>query len=278
MNFWNIEDEINFFYKSLNLFDVEQLFYKIKDRYFAYIPKRINFHYTLQSRNSIIGNYTEKWVKDFLAPIAKENNLYCLNGVVCEELGLNKNSPADVAFCKTNEKIQKAENIKAIFEVKMSIVNNYEFENNKIKFAGDLTTHKAIPSLLRSDSMLKAIGKCVNIRLKNERSFIPLFVIGNTYISKNYLSSVDLLKKRGIIQGFINLFPDITPNKVFQSPLKGFVTFTNYKELKKYIEKFLVEDYVYFSKAIKRKDLLILFENNNSKLEIFLKELREFND
>ena len=273
MNFWNEEIEKEFFKIALNMGSHEKVFYKIDNNFLAYIPKRINFHSTLQSRNALIGTFTEKWVKNFLTPIAKENNLYCINGVICEELGLSSRSPADIAFCKTNEKIQKQENIRAIFEVKMSIVNNYQYKDDKIKLIGNLTTHKGNPSLLRSDSMLKAIGKCVNIRLKNTKNFIPLFVIGNTYISDNYISTVDLLKQRGIIQGFINLYPSISPEKMLKSPLKGFITFQKYEELKNYIVSYLNKDIVYISKAISKNRLSYLLKQINNDVEEFLKEI-----
>ncbi len=48
----------------------------------------------------------------------------------------------------------------------MSIVSNYKFtQPNKVEFIGDYKQHKGNPSLLRSDSMLKAIGKSINIRV-----------------------------------------------------------------------------------------------------------------
>jgi len=275
LNFWDKDIEKKFFRDSLKISSLEKIFYKINEKYLAYIPKKVNFHSTLQSRNALIGNFTEKWVKDFLTPIAKENNLYCINGVICEELGLNNKTPADIAFCKTNEKIQKQENIKAIFEVKMSIVNNYEYDNGKIKFIGDLTTHKGNPSLLRSDSVLKAIGKCVNIRLKNTKNFIPLFVLGNTYISKHYQKDVDLLKQRGIIQGFINLYPSITPCKILNTPFRGFLTFFKYEELKSYLINFLNKDIVYISKAISKNKLKSLIKVD---VERFLSLLKEIDD
>lgn len=40
--------------------------------------------------------------------MARKFNLYAVNGVVCEELGLIKSSRADLAFCTTNENYQKS--------------------------------------------------------------------------------------------------------------------------------------------------------------------------
>ncbi len=131
MNFWNIDTEKRFFTEAIkNFASPEQLFYKLTDGYFAYVPKGKSAEkQTLQSRNSLIGQYTEKWSRDFFQPIAKSLGLYAVNSVVCPELGLSAQSDADLAFCKTNDTRQKAENIKLLFEIKMSIVNNYKYDS-----------------------------------------------------------------------------------------------------------------------------------------------------
>jgi len=49
------------------------------------------------SRNSLIGQYTEKWCKDFFQPIAKQLGLFSVNSVVCSELGLSTQSDSDLA-------------------------------------------------------------------------------------------------------------------------------------------------------------------------------------
>ncbi|HHS95033.1 MAG TPA: hypothetical protein ENJ45_00465, partial [Phaeodactylibacter sp.] len=125
--------------------------------------------------------------------------------VVCPELGLTTQSDADLAFCSTNDKHQKAENIKLLFEIKMSIVNNYKYEDGQVSFVGDYKTHKGTPSTLRSDSMLRAIGKSINIRVSGiESTKIPIIILGNSPITKNYAKKVDFLKKAEIIQSFIS--------------------------------------------------------------------------
>ena len=74
MKFWDIEFEKNFFSEALkNFASPEQLFYKLKDGYYAYIPKTMHSQgQTLQSRNSLIGQFTEKWSKDFFQPVANK--------------------------------------------------------------------------------------------------------------------------------------------------------------------------------------------------------------
>lgn len=121
---WTKEQEIDFFTKSLEIASPEQLFYTTKDKkYYAYWPKSYKgTKTTLQSRNAFIGAYTEKWSQEILKDIAKELNAHAVRNVVCEELELTKDSPADVAICKTDSVIQKSSNILAVFEVKMSII------------------------------------------------------------------------------------------------------------------------------------------------------------
>ena len=108
---------------------------------------------TLQSRNSLIGSYTEKWVTDLFSEIAKAVDGYSVQGVVCEEIGLTNQSPADVAICKTKNIIQKPQNILMIVEVKMSVVWNWEFiaKNKDLVCIGNYKTHQGNPGLLRSE-------------------------------------------------------------------------------------------------------------------------------
>ncbi len=74
----------------------------------------------------------------------------------------------DVAICKTDSIVQGPENIIAIFEVKMSVVWNWELFNigskHSLKCVGDFRTHRGNPGLLRSDSILKAIGKSTIVK------------------------------------------------------------------------------------------------------------------
>lgn len=78
MILWNNETEIKFFTEALkNFASPEQLFYTLQGGYFAYVPKGSDAEgQTLQSRNSLIGQFTEKWSKTLFEPIAKELGLY----------------------------------------------------------------------------------------------------------------------------------------------------------------------------------------------------------
>ena len=260
MNFWNTVDEIRFFKEALKSFaSPGQLFYKLADGHFAYAPKgKTTEGQTLQSRNSLIGQYTERWCKDFFQPIAKKMGLYAVNSAVCPELGLTHSTDADVAFCTTNDINQSTENIKLIFEVKMSIVNNYSYDTvgNKIKFEGDYTTHKGNPSTLRSDSMLKAIGKSINIRVSDiASSKIPILILGNSPITKSYEKKVDFLKQSGVIQGFVSLYPNPSSSGIKETQHKGFQTFENYSLLEKFITDLITSDMNFFSSMLPKKKL-----------------------
>ena len=287
---WTKEQEIDFFTKSLELASPEQLFYTTENgEYFAYWPRDYKgFKTTLQSRNAFIGAYTEKWCQEVLQPIAKELNVYVLRNVICEQLELTKLSPADIALCKTNSVIQKPEDIIAIFEVKMSIVWNWQLcpEKFSLKCLGDYKTHSGTPSLLRSDSMLKAIGKSMTIRISTlEAAKIPIIILGNTPINKSYYTKVDNLKNYGIIQGFWSLNPlDNNDENINVTPKKGFRRFDTFFDFRDKLLAILEEDLMFFG-GMKPKDNLgkfIEIANNEdtyeNKAEKFLNLVRESDD
>lgn len=182
--------------------------------------------------------------------IVEEKGLYVIQGAQCPEIGLSNNSPADVVISTENKTKLKPDEIKVIFEVKMSLVWNWQFKENEIIEFGDFKTHQGQPGLLRSDSTLKAIGKCINIRVSDYQSAqIPLIVIGNTPIKKSYYSKVDHLKKAGIIQGFwsINPKPLNKENTIKNTLEKGFIRFDSKNELKINLNKLFDEELNFFS-------------------------------
>jgi len=260
---WKKEQEKDFFIKSLEFATLEQLFYVTKDKkYLAYWPKNYDgVKTTLQSRNSLIGSYTEKWSTDLFSEIAKDVGGYSVHGVISEEIGLTNQSPADVAICKTKDVIQKPQNILMIVEVKMSVVWNWEFiaKNKDLVCIGDYKTHQGNPGLLRSDTMLKSIGKSINIRVSSfSASKIPIIIIGNTPITKSYYEKVDYLKRNGIIQGFWSINPSPLDNNgenIKSTSHKGFYRFDDYEELKQNVLNLLKEEREFFSSMQTRKKL-----------------------
>ena len=288
---WNQEQEKLFFIKSLEVASTEQLFYITEDhRYVAYWPRKYSDKKTtLQSRNAIIGTYTERWVADLMNEIANEVGGFAVNGVISESIGLSNRSPADVAICRTKDKIQDPKDILTIIEVKMSIVWNWEFDpiENTLTCLGDYRTHQGNPGLLRSDSILKAIGKSINIRVSGfEASKIPIIIIGNTPITKTYYEKVDYLKRNGIIQGFWSINPKPVDNGENKKTTKfnGFYRFDTYEELEQSALDLLKEEREFFSGMRTRKKLGEFIEIANEeptyegKAQKFLDLLRRSED
>jgi glycosyltransferase involved in cell wall biosynthesis len=159
---------------------------------------------------------------------------------VCEELSLPSKSNADVIISTKDNKIQNPEDILMVFEVKMSIVNNWKFrpQTNQISYIGNLDSHKGNPSLLRSDSMLKAIGKSLNVRISHTLARkIPIVIVGNTPVSRSYIDKISRLKQMGFIQGFWNL--GSTPSNI--------TSFNSYQELHEQVSQLLDTNLNFFS-------------------------------
>lgn len=268
---WNNDIEISFFTEAIrNGSTATQLFYNLESGHFAYVPKRCDAEgQTLQSRNSLIGSFTENWCRDLFSPIARHFNLYAVNGVICDELSLTRQSSADLAFCTTDSNIQVANNIKIIFEIKMSVVSNYRFTApNTITYVGDYKSHKGNPSLLRSDSMLKAIGKAINIRVSGLASTkIPIIVLGNSPITDSYTHKVDFLKQSGVTQGFWSLNPAPTATTfINESNHLGFLTIPDEISLREKIGNILATEMNYFSSMISKEELGRFIETSNAEL------------
>ncbi len=269
---WSKDTELLFFKESRKIVSDEQLFYVTDDnRYVAYWPNDYKGKKsTLQSRNSLIGNFTEKWTANLIRELLANSELYVLQNVQCEEIGLNYRSPADIVIATKNDNILKPKDIKLIFEVKMSLVWNWELnkDDNSITELGNYKTHQGSPSLLRSDSILKAIRKCINIRVSNNAaSKIPLIIIGNTPITETSSQKMDYLKNAGIIQGVwsINSKPLGSENTLKNTKSNGFIRFDNKNELKNEILKNIDNDKNFFSSMKSTEELGKIIENADKK-------------
>ncbi|MDK2880114.1 MAG: hypothetical protein PWR06_2830 [Thermoanaerobacteraceae bacterium] len=288
MQLWDKDVERKFFEESLKIATPEQLFYVTENNeYVAYWPKGYKGKKsTLQSRNSFIGTFTEKWISDLMNKIVIEKGLFATTGVVCPEIELTESSPADVAITVEKGKNQKAEGILLIIEVKMSIVWNWKYindakEGQKLVCIGDFQTHQGNPGLLRSDSMLKAIGKSINIRVSsNKASKIPIIVITNTPITNSYYEKVDNIKKAGVIQGFFSVNPkpmDGLDNSLKQTEGKGYYKFDSFNEIRGYINSILQSEINFFSGMKNKEEIGRIIEIANKedsyekKGEAFLK-------
>jgi len=274
-NLWTKENEIDFFTKSLQIATPEKLFYLTENgRYLAYWPKGYKGKKTtLQSRNAFIGAYTEKRSQEVLNKMAKKLDAYALRSVICEELELTKASPADIAICKTNSVFQEPENIIAIFEVKMSIVWNWELlkdnSNYSLKCVGDYRTHQGNPGMLRSDTMLKAIGKSISVRVSAiESARIPIIILGNTPVTKSYYKKVDNLRRYGIIQGFWSLNPNPLDNNgenIKSTRGRGFYRFDSFSEFKNHVFELLNEEREFFAGMRTKRELGKIIESANKE-------------
>ena len=150
---------------------------------------------------------------------------------------------------------------------------------------GDFKTHKGNPGLLRSGSMLKAIGKSINIRVSSHSaSQIPIIILGNTPITESYIKKVDHLLNAGIIQGFWSVNPnplDNNGNNLKRTPENGFVRMDSYNELELNLVDLLSRKREFFSSMKSHKELGKIIEIANRepdferKAEKFLKLIRE---
>jgi hypothetical protein len=248
---WTIQDEIQFFKSAQSISDIDRVMYLIDNDYYAFAPHRKRLqNSTIQSRNGLIGKYTEKWCKVLFSSIAKKLNLYPVTGVVCPEIGLTQRSSADLALCTKNSTTLVPSEIKIIFEIKMGIINNYHYSSftKKIDYIGDYFSHSGNPSLLRSDSMLKAIGKSLNIRICESSKQIPIIILGNSPITESYTSKVDNLRTSGVIQHFLSLYPNPTNNAhIMRTKGDGFITIHSIDELEIIIYSILSKQLNYFS-------------------------------
>jgi len=276
---WTKDIEVDFFKKSLEVASPEKLFYTTEDnKYYAYWPKNYKGKKTtLQSRNAFIGAYTEKWAQELLKDTAKELDAFVVRSIICDEIELSNKSPGDIAICRKDSRVQKAEDILALFEVKMSIVWNWEYHeddpNEPFVCLGDYKTHQGNPGMLRSDSMLKAIGKSISVRIASLSSAgIPIIILGNTPVTQSYYAKVDNLKKYGIIQGFWSLNPSPLDNNgenIKHTPDNGFIRFDSFMEFHESILSLLKEERTFFAGMKTRKELgeIIAIANREESYE-----------
>lgn len=305
---WNKEQEARFFSQAKEFANSEQLFYVADDgSHYAYWPKSYKgTKTTLQSRNAFIGNYTEKWTADLLKDFIQSRGYYVVQGAKCNEIGLIERSPADLAVCQTKSIYQKPEDIILIIEVKMSIVWNWQLitkdGDEKLICIGNYKTHQGNPGLLRSDTMLKAIGKSINIRVSSTKSSrIPILILGNTPITNNYYDKVDHLKLSGVIQGFWSVNPnplaesgatqglwsvkhdilDDIEGNIKSTNRLGFYRFDTHEELLIRLNELLQEEGEFFSGMRTRKELGEIIEiadretSYEKKAQRFLELLKE---
>lgn len=243
---WTKGDEVSFFRWAIPQYGIGQLFYPLGDgRQVAYIPRNVQAQGTvLQGRNTPIGDYTENWCLERIGPLVNGFGLHLVRKVICQEANLSGNSPADLAICTSPERRQPLNGIKLIFEVKMSIVWNWLFAQDELQCIGDYNSHRGQPGTLRSDSMLKAIGKAAIVRLSTEAArAIPIVVLSNTPMRESYYPKVDSLVAGGLFQGCWSLNPrptDVPSSEdVPRSTGGGFLRMENMNQLSENLSQVL---------------------------------------
>jgi hypothetical protein len=130
--------------------------------------------------------------------------------------------------------------------------------------------------------MLKAIGKSINIRVSgNDGVKIPIIILGNSPITKNYAHKADILKNSGVIQGFWSINPNPTEDDFIKKTDKlGFQTIKDYSALTEITKKLLTLKLNYFSSMITKNELGRLIriasqeKSDEEKAEKFLELLR----
>ncbi len=231
---------------------------------------------TPQGRNAGIGRFAidvaHSVVEEAIADMAiPGKNLWLKKDVRCDELSLTGGSKADIAILnkEIDEDVQP-HHIECIFEVKISLVWNWELVGDEVRLAGDCDQHTGNPSLLRSDNILKAIGKAGLFRGSSPLSArIPFIVLGNTGVSNTYMNKIDYLVRSGLIQRFINLTPELAVADTgyretlsrMQSPQGGYVTARTISEFRKMLESVLTADARYFSSMMHLGELGIIIRS-----------------
>ncbi|MFO8109056.1 MAG: hypothetical protein R6U17_00825 [Thermoplasmata archaeon] len=224
---------------------------------------------TPQGRNSPLSAYTEKYASDVLEEALKNagfDDLEVKRNVICDELDLTSRSAADIAIVERGEigRIYKPNQIKVVFEVKMSVIWNWELnEKGESAIEADYDKHKGRGSIYRTDSILKAIGKGAIFRSHFESCGIPYIVVGNSPTPASYLDKVDGSVRVGIVQRFISLTPeplitDKSESKVRnpkESLGKGFLRIDSQEELSSFIEDLLKDERIFIGSMLKKSKL-----------------------
>ena len=146
-------------------------------------------------RNAPLANETEKFALcviqdaiDGCPQLAGQH--FAKRGVICRQLGLKGNSGADVAILDRDVKGPvPLEAIECLFEVKMSFIWNWH-EGDLAHPIADYDKHGGTPSIYRTDSILKAIGKAAITRSYAGSGGIPFVVVGNTPPPSGYRANV----------------------------------------------------------------------------------------
>lgn len=218
-------------------------------------------------RNAIVADVTEQFALNLFRYAINNsrqlsNNYYVKRNVICPQLELRGATAADMAILNQDlEGPVPVETIECIFEVKMSIIWNWT-EAKKSEPIADYDAHAGRPSIYRTDSILKAIGKAAITRSCFGSETIPFIVIGNTPPPPNYRDKVDGTVRAGLIQKWLSL----TPNPLAVEPTRssarrnpkqttGFLRIDNIRELQELLETILTTKWQYIGAMVEAKKI-----------------------
>ena len=213
-------------------------------------------------RNTLVSEKTERFVLNlFRSVIAQDPKVagkhFVKRGLICKPLGLNGSSGADLAILNQDKDGPvPVSAIECLFEIKMSIIWNWRETNLKVPIA-DYDGSAGRPSIFRTDSILKAIGKASVTRGYDGSEQIPFVVIGNAPVPKGYRDKVDKTVSSGLIQKWISLTPKpliVEPKRDPQTrdPKKtaGFLRIDSIAELQELLTTLLSGNWRYMSNMV----------------------------
>lgn len=242
-------------------------------------------------RNASVSAITEKFALDITQSAIDTcpeltGRYFVKRGVVCPQLGLSSGSEADLAILNKDVKgTVSPDAIKCLFEVKMSFIWNWSEQDLTAPIA-DYDGHAGRPSIFRTDSILKAIGKAAITRGYKGSERIPFVVVGNTPPAPTYRDKVDGTVRSGLIQKWVSL----TPNPLVVEPRKlpdtrnpkskfGFSRIDGIGEFQKLLAALLNTEWVHIGAMVDPKKIGKIIKSldlNRSADEIgydFLKQL-----
>lgn len=218
-------------------------------------------------RNAIVADVTERFALSLFSQAVSASaklsgKFFVKRNVVCPQLELRGATSADMAILNNDvNRPVSANNIECIFEIKMSVIWNWA-EGNKSQPLADYDAHAGRPSIYRTDSILKAIGKAAITRSCHGSEKIPFIVVANTPPPPNYRDKVDGTVKAGLIQKWISLTPNPlivepkrSPDKRNPKQTMGFLRIDTVAELQELLTTTLTTEWQYIGAMVEAKKI-----------------------
>jgi hypothetical protein len=218
-------------------------------------------------RNAVVADLAESFAAELFSHLVTSSrtlsdNFFVKRKVECRQLELQGATAADMAILNRNlDGPVPIETIKCLFEIKMGIIWNWSVSDRSQPIA-DYDTHFGRPSISRTDSILKAIGKAAIVRSCPGSERIPFIVVANTPPPPNYRDKVDGTVRAGLIQKWISL----TPNPLIVEPeistdrrnprrTIGFQRIDDVNELRDLLTKTLTREWRYIGAMVEAQKI-----------------------